>query len=751
MRAFFFVSLLCLFCQQVYSSEFVGRLQCVSCHQTQTSLWSGSHHNLAMQDATSDTVLGNFANTRFTYFEITSEFSRRDGKYYVRTDGPDGSLVDYEIKYSFGIYPLQQYLVEFPNGKLQALPIAWDSRSKQAGGQRWFHLHPDEKVAHDDPLHWTGPAQNWNFMCAECHSSGLEKNYDTDSDSYQTTWSDIDVSCESCHGPGSQHIRWAQGENKDPKDNGLLVKLNERAQWSINPKTGLARRLSDPSPMLQVETCARCHSRRSVVDRDYKHGRDLIHTHRIETLQEDLYFPDGQIKDEVYVYGSFIQSKMYSKGVVCSDCHEPHSLELRVEGNDICLSCHLKSKFDTDAHHFHKSGTEGAQCVNCHMPSRTYMVVDDRRDHSFRIPRPDLSAQLGTPNACTSCHQDRDAAWAANVMEEQWQGNAAERPHFGTAIHAGQTGKLDAGNLLVALAQDSSQPSIARATAVSLLWDYLSPQSIEAIQKLTNHNDPLIRFNALSGLDRLEPSARIRIAFDHLDDPVLLVRIESARILTDVPDELLTATQKQKLQTVIDEYINSQLVNADTVQSHVNLGNLHSRTGDLKKAELEYKRGIEINPDYIPAYINLADLYRNQGRDDEGKSMLEGMIRKFPEIAVLRHAYGLILVRLKQTSQALEALGQAVDLEPDNTRFRYVYAIGLQSTGKMKDAIVELKKAHENYPADQDVLIALIEFHQQTGDIRGAKKYAELLAQRSPHDQNVKAFLRQLNYQGNSK
>ncbi|MDH3638048.1 MAG: multiheme c-type cytochrome, partial [Gammaproteobacteria bacterium] len=470
--------------QPLFGDDYVGRSQCVNCHEEQVSQWQGSHHDLAMQPATPETVLGNFDNATYSHFGVISKFYRRDGQFYVRTDGPDGTLIEYKVKYTFGISPLQQYLVEFPNGKLQGLHIAWDSRPETQGGQHWFHLYPDENITHDDPLHWTGPSQNWNFMCADCHSTGLVKNYDLDTRSYQTTWSEIDVSCEACHGPGTQHVQWAQREDRDSIDNGLKVMLNERAEWSINQQTGLAKRVSKPSPMLQVETCGRCHARRSPLDKDYQHGRSLLHTHRIQTLQEDLYFPDGQIKDEVYVYGSFIQSKMYTKGVVCSDCHEPHSLQLRAEGNAVCASCHLQSTFDTEQHHFHKAGTDGAQCVNCHMPSRTYMVIDERRDHSFRIPRPDLSDQLGTPDVCTSCHQGRTPDWAASVIKTQWGGQAAERPHFGVAIHAGQNGALDAENQLMALAQNPNQPSIARASAVQLLQNYISPLSLPTIQAL---------------------------------------------------------------------------------------------------------------------------------------------------------------------------------------------------------------------------------------------------------------------------
>jgi len=377
------------------TATYVGRTACVACHAEQDRLWQGSHHALAMQEANAATVLGNFNDTTFEYAGIESRFSTREGRFFVTTDGPDGQLHDYEVAYTFGVDPLQQYLIAFPNGRLQALSIAWDTRPKAAGGQRWFHLYPNERITHTDPLHWTGMYQNWNYMCAECHSTDLQRGYDAQLNRYQTRWSEMNVSCEACHGPGSQHLAWA----RDPRavagqgNNGLVVRFNERttAAWTIGPHTGNAMRNPPRETDVELQACARCHSRRSFIWSEYRHDRPLLDSYLLQTLSEGLYYPDGQILDEVYEYGSFLQSKMYRAGVTCGDCHNPHSGKLRAEGNALCAACHLPSKYDTAAHHHHQPDSAGAACVACHMPISTYMVVDPRHDHSFRPPRPDLS------------------------------------------------------------------------------------------------------------------------------------------------------------------------------------------------------------------------------------------------------------------------------------------------------------------------------------------------------------------------
>src|SRR6266481_9222006 len=146
------------------SAKFVGAADCATCHEQENSRWRGSHHQLAMQPASDSTVLGDFNHASFHNADVTSTFSRRGSKFMVRTDGPDGALHDYELKYTFGVYPLQQYLIAMPGGRLQAFGIAWDSRPSERGGQRWLSLYPSQKITRDS-RHWTGIDQNWNYMC----------------------------------------------------------------------------------------------------------------------------------------------------------------------------------------------------------------------------------------------------------------------------------------------------------------------------------------------------------------------------------------------------------------------------------------------------------------------------------------------------------------------------------------------------------------------------------------------------------
>ncbi|MGB5062636.1 MAG: tetratricopeptide repeat protein [Candidatus Competibacter sp.] len=728
---------------------YVGAQTCAQCHAVEHAAWRDSQHAKAMQPATEQTVLGDFNNATFTYDDVTSTFFRRDGKFMARTDGPDGKLQDYEIAYTFGVYPLQQYLIGFPDGRYQALGIAWDSQPKEQGGQRWFHLYPDQNVTYRDPLHWTGAQQNWNYMCAECHSTNLHKNYDPKLKRFNTTWSEINVSCEACHGPGVDHLAWAKKEGDWQKfdgTKGLAIALDERRgiTWNLAPDAHTAQRSAPRSSNRELELCARCHSRRGQFWENYVFGQPLLDTHRLALLTPDLYYPDGQMKDEVFNHGSFLQSKMQAKGVSCSDCHEPHSGQLRASGGKVCLQCHMAAKYDTPQHHFHPAGSKGADCVACHAPTTNYMVVDPRHDHSFRIPRPDLSVTLGVPNACTKCHSDQPAQWAADQVKE-WYGKVpVGHQQFAEALHAGNTEAAGAHELLMALVKNSDQPNIARASAASRLGDRLNPAAFEAISPLLTDSDPLLRSTAARALEALPPELKVRYLLPLLNDPVRLVRIEAARVLATVPSESLDETQRLAIQRGVNEYLTAEQTNADRPESFLNTGLLYVDQRQFDKAEAAYRAALELQPTFTQAAVNLADLYRLRGRDADGEKTLRQALALDPQNAGAQHALGLLLIRQKRLPEALAALAEAARMGGNNARYGYVYAVALNSAGQRPRAIVELETVLQHHPNDRDSLLALVAFQRDAGNLDAARNSARRLAALEPDNPDIQSLLQQV-------
>jgi cytochrome c553 len=548
--------------------SYVGGAACASCHAKQHEAWQGSHHDRAMAEATEATVLGNFTGAKFSHAGVTSTFSRRDGRFFVNTDGPDGRLADFEIRYTFGVAPLQQYLVELPGGRLQALGIAWDARPAKQGGQRWFHLYPERKLKAGDPLHWTGIDQVWNYQCADCHSTNLRKNYDEKTNGYATKWTDINVTCEACHGPGSDHVAWAKKEGdwqRHEAGKGLTVLLDERrgVAWAIDATTGNAVRSAPRASSREIETCARCHARRGQFTDAWHAGDRFADGYRAALIEPDLYYDDGQQRDEVFNYGSFLGSRMHAKGVTCSDCHDPHSGKPRAPGNDVCGQCHAPGKYDAAAHHHHAAGSKGAECAACHMPTTTYMVVDPRHDHSFRVPRPDRTVSLGTPNACNQCHTDKKPEWAAAAIKSWYPQPKPGYQTFAEAFALAGRGAPGAQRTLVAVAEDRELSGFVRAGAIRRLGPYLSPATLPTIRAALGDADSMVRAAAVGVLSGPTPACARSSCRDCSVIRSARCRMDAARALAGEPQARLSPPDRGEVLVALDEYVAAERFNAD--------------------------------------------------------------------------------------------------------------------------------------------------------------------------------------------
>ncbi len=701
---------------------YVGNEACAGCHSQAASDWQGSHHDLAMQEATETTVLGDFNNATFTYKGVTSRFFTEDGRYWVETDNARGEIERFPVAYVFGVYPLQQLLLPLSGGRLQALSVAWDSRPAAEGGQRWYHIYDGEEIPAGDPLHWTGPYHNWNTRCAECHSTNVQKNYSATDRSFNTTYDQIDVGCEACHGPGSEHIRQLTDETVAIDANrGFTMSLAARGEWAWAEGSAIAHRTTPLDNNTQIDNCGRCHARRSTLG-DYHYGANLLDTHRLATIESPLYWPDGQIRDEVYVYGSFIQSKMHQAGVVCSNCHNPHSNKLYVEGNGLCAQCHQPATYDTPEHHFHPAESTGAQCVECHMPETVYMGVDWRRDHSMRIPRPDLSLTTGSPNACTQCHTDKDASWAMAALNDKGIAPKSSR-HPARAFHQAQRGDIRSLPSLKSIVADDNASNMLRASALEHYSQFGAPDLPQTAALLLRSDDPLLRVSGVRAAGNLVPRQRYLMLRAFMDDSVLAVRMAVAEQLASTPINELRPKDIAQLNPLFDEYeqVHSQHLDMPSVQ--LQLANFWRARGQMTKTEAALREALRINPQLGPAVINLADLLRETGREEEARTLLTEAIAISPEPGGLQHSLGLLEIRAGNMTQALTLLKAAADAESGASRHRYVYAIALNDTGKPDEALALLERLNTELPGNPDLLYALVGYAQATGDAAKANRY----------------------------
>jgi predicted CXXCH cytochrome family protein len=576
----------------------------------------------------------------------------------------------------------------------------------------------------------------------------LKKNYDAATDSYKTTFKEINVACESCHGPASLHIKWADTA-KAPyadDDKGLVVKLDSDWQhaWKFSDSNAAIAVREHHAPDTLMNTCWACHSRRSTLQEGSMPGLPLEDSHLPALLTQPTYYADGQQHDEDYTWGSFRQSRMFQKGVTCMDCHEPHSLKLRAEGNALCTRCHNAAKFDSEKHHFHKLDSRGASCMDCHAPEQNYMVVDGRHDHSFRLPRPDLSSQLGTPNACSQCHSSQKSEWAAGKLDK-WYGKVwRDRPHYGTVLQAGVTQGIKALPSLVELAHNADSPAIVRATATSLITPLMNQELLLFAREQLQDADPMVRVAALGLIESADPINRTLSASPLLADPIRAVRIEAARILADVPESQISADRLASFKKASTEYLDFLKLNADWPAQAVNLGNYYLRQGNMEAAITGFQRALTLDPQFVGAYVNLSDAYRRQGNEAQSEQVLHKGISLLPDAADLHHALGLLLVRKHDNSAALEELAKSSKLAPDNDRYAYVYGIALNSSGKQRQALSVLKAADLRHPNNLELLSALISINRELGDTKTALVYARKAGNALPDNKEIQQLILEL-------
>lgn len=750
---FFFLSVALLFAGHsgtAYGSdlslEFVGSGACAECHQQEYADWRQSDHHKAMQPASEGTVLGDFDDASVKFHDIETRFFREGTSFKVATAGKDGKPGVFTVNYTFGHYPLQQYLIDIGDGHLQALNLAWDSRSAEQGGQRWYHLQTDEDIDPGHPFFWTRHFQNSNSRCIVCHSTNVAKNYNPDDKSYATEWSEIGVGCESCHGPASAHLVLATNKQLTAENTGFKQQRKPSLAWEFKGDNNIASP-SGARDDSYIDTCGGCHSRRSAHG-DVKPGVAYHDQYRLALLDEGLYFADGQIEDEVFVLGSFMQSKMHRKGVTCANCHNSHSGKLIAEGNALCASCHKPSSFDSAEHHHHEKGSKGAECTNCHMPERLYMSVDARRDHSFTIPDPRLSMRSNAPNACIGCHLGKTDNWAAKALSN-W--GMKEPENLWPLINQG----LDRQDAMIfkeyaRYGSELDLSPIREGTLLSKLGGFPSQLTIDAAAAAIDSSDPLIRRAAVNALRPMPLETRWQLLSPLIDDRVRVVRMEVASALADAHSQL-TAADQERLDRLFDEYREVLSYDADSPSGQLSIGNLEARLGFSILAENAYLKSLEIEPNFVPTLINLADLYRSTGRDQESRKILQRALKVAPDSANVNHAYALFLIRAGETDEALRYLEASIALEDSSPRHIYVYAVALDSRGETGKAIQVIDEASKRWPNNLDLSFLQVSYMDKTGQTRGIRRYLMFLVSTSSKNPQVQAWMKKYPVAGNSQ
>jgi tetratricopeptide (TPR) repeat protein len=659
------------------ANNYVGEEACKNCHYNQYKDWFSSDHFKAMQTANDSTVEGNFNNSSFAADGITTKFFKKGKKYFINTQGNDGKYHDFEIKYNFGYYPLQQYLIAFPEGKLQVVRQCWNAKKKI-----WFHQYAGQIIPAHDRLHWTGNAQNWNTTCAYCHSTNLQKNYDFEKNTYHTNYSVMTVSCESCHGPGKFHINYIKSRSYQ---DGQKVKHSYLLMTKVDKQ------------LTQINTCAPCHSRRTEISADKIASSEHLDNFIPQIPTKENYYPDGQAKDEDYVYTSFLESKMYSRGVMCSNCHNPHSGKILFTGNQLCMQCHSK-KYEDISHTFHTAGTIGSECISCHMPSKVYMGIDVRYDHTFRVPRPDLSAKYGTPNACNNCHKDKTATWTANAITKWYGPNRAY--HFAEDLMPASKVDAYSEGRILRLINDTATPTIIKATALYYLKDINTNNSAETLIKSIQDKNAQVRYQALRSLSNFPLEVWLNEVGVALSDKVRAVRIAAADLYITVPPAQVPTAVYTAFTNAKNKLEKYTLYQTDFATGDSLAGDYYLKLNDYNNAEKFYLLGLKKDTAMNYVRLNLSVLYNIKGENQNALQVLHDALQTDPTNDGIYFNMALLYNEMKNPAKSEESFAKAVALKSQNSRLYYNYGLMLKKDNKMKEAITFFNKGLKLSPLD---------------------------------------------------
>ncbi|RLV60922.1 hypothetical protein D5018_04580 [Parashewanella curva] len=673
-------------------------VNCTSCHKTEHKDWLKSDHAKAMMLPNDQSVLGNFNNVTVKHHTQKARFFKKGKTFWVELiEG--GKTQRYQIAYTFGHYPLQQYLIKTNNGRYQTFSFSWDSRTKSEGGQRWYPNYADEDVKPNDRFHWQQPLQNWNGMCADCHSQGLTRNYDKTSNTFNTTFEGINVNCKSCHTVKDDHF-------KAPKP-----KVGSQLDWMFKPGENIASRTDSHRDNRFMDTCFACHALRTPLTDGIDPAKPFLDQFTPDLLAAPLYHADGQIKEEVYVYGSFLQSKMYKAGVNCLDCHDKHTMKVKAQNNGLCLQCHKADAYQTQAHLNHPFDSEGAQCVSCHMPETRYMGVDDRRDHSFSIPRPSLTEEFGIPNACSTCHKDKPVSWStAKVASWYGKSNTLTQVELDYILLQKQGGLPLSQHL--AVINDHRLAVIKRASAIALLPNSTRQIDNATVEPWINSKEPLIRL-AVAKIGQLLPEGQRQLSLPKLlKDQYRAIRVTTATALLDSH-----LTDMNALKAAYDELVSSHDTNAWRGEGSLNASQELVRMRNYDAAIVALNHSIKVDPYFAESYINLTDIYRNLRQANKERKVYSEALQNVPNSAVVSYSYGLFLIRQKQHQQALTYFKRAVNQASDNAQYAYVYYIALDSLGRTQQAISELKEAIAHYQHNSNLLNLGRQLSQKLQDV----------------------------------
>ena len=678
---------------------------CKACHLAEFNEWAASQHAHAnrlvspLQDGPAFNPTRNFREGL-----LTTTVSEKWNRLIVRQTGAEGIPSYHRAVAVIGVRPLIQYLCPFPGGRLQVINPAYDPKNGD-----WFDVYKAEPRGPHEWGFWKNGGMNWNSQCAYCHTTGFEKNYDPATDSFASTWKAMGISCEQCHGP-------LDGHAAKPK---VPVRLTARPD---------------------MENCAACHSRREELTGKF-HAGDNFDEHFRVALPDltDLYYPDGQVRDEDFEYGSFLTSKMGKAGISCLDCHNPHSgkLKLPAGNNALCLSCHAPPGQrgatpipDPAAHSHHKPDSTGNRCVECHMPQTTYMARDPRRDHGFTVPDPQLTKELGIPNSCNRCHADKFTDWAITWMQEWYKMQRPSRDRTRLIARA-RSGDPAVSQPIMEFFKSEPNPAWRASLVLMLEGREQDPAVQEFLAASASDQSPLVRDAAVRTLAQARPDVLQKA----LSDPSLAVRISAAWHLLMNRQTVPDGSRKE-----IGTWLSNISDGAGGAFQQARLAAIEKRLPDLERwTNLAVARDPSSG-----MFQQAAQLMYQADRLPQAKAFFDRSLAADPKNTDTAYSLALLEAELGNAARSLVLLRTTVGLAPDFGRAWYNLGLAEAAYGDLPASAKALEKAESLLPRSPDPAFALATVQLRMKDPAKAAESARRALAIAPGHPGAMGLLRQL-------
>jgi tetratricopeptide (TPR) repeat protein len=647
-------------------------------------------------------------------------FEIGEGGGWVRASGPDGET-RHAVAHVMGGKNVYFLLTPRERGRLQVLPVAYDVRER-----RWYDTTAS-MVRHavgraDEPVSWTDPLLTFNTSCFNCHVSQLSVNYDRETDTYRSVWAEPGINCETCHGSGVEHVRVCREAGAGGVPDDLQI-------TSIRAFTTAQRN----------DTCAPCHAKATPLTRNFEPG-DRYFDHFDLVCLEDLdFYPDGRDLGENYTFTLWRMNPCAKSGTLdCIHCHTSSGrYRFADDPNAACLPCHAEHVRDAPAHTHHAPDSPGNRCVACHMPTTTFARMR-RSDHSMRPPAPSLTVAHGSPNACTLCHEDQDAAWADHHVRvwrpRDYQAPLLRAAAVVAAARARDWTKLDP---ILASVTAEDRDEIHATSLIRLLAACPDPKKVPALVAALEDPSPLVRSAAAAGLrGHLSPDV-FEALLGAARDEYRLVRIRAAGALAAVPFDWLEPEDRARLQPAVAELERALAARPDTWSSHYNLGNLYEERGELAKALRAYETASRLRPDVVAPYVNASMVHARLGQPGMAENALRRALEIDRESPAANYNLGLLLAETGRAPEAAQCLRRAFEADPTLAGAAYNLAV-LLGADDLDEAVAWSGKAYELRPAEPKYVWTHAYYLKQ----RGAVSSARAILQRAVNDPRLPADAR---------